>query len=234
MSRFHQRPVLLVVDDDRDLCRLVKRLLEPLGYEVHEASTAGRALAVAAHERPAAVLLDVHLPDMSGYEVCRRLRDDFGDDIAIVFLSGKRTEEFDRTAGMLLGADDYIVKPFRVGELIARARAFLRRRGPAPTMFRFGECEVDLRTRRVTRRGEEVELTAKEFAMLAYFCSRPGCALSRDVILGAVWGNAVFVTPRSIDRCIATLRAKIEDDPHRPVFIQTIRDIGYRFEPNGS
>jgi DNA-binding NarL/FixJ family response regulator len=134
MSRFHQRPVLLVVDADRDLCRLVKRLLEPLGYEVHEASTAGRALAVAAHERPAAVLLDVHLPDMSGYEVCRRLRDDFGDDIAIVFLSGKRTEEFDRTAGMLLGADDYIVKPFTRGEFIARVRRAIDRSPTYPPL----------------------------------------------------------------------------------------------------
>jgi DNA-binding NarL/FixJ family response regulator len=134
MSRFHQRPVLLVVDDDRDLCRLVKRLLEPLGYEVHEASTAGRALAVAAHERPAAVLLDVHLPDISGYEVCRRLRDDFGDDIAIVFLSGERTEEFDRTAGMLLGADDYIVKPFTRGEFIARVRRAIDRSPTYPPL----------------------------------------------------------------------------------------------------
>jgi DNA-binding NarL/FixJ family response regulator len=134
MSRFHQRPVVLVVDDDRDLCRLVKRLLEPLGYEVHEASTAGRALAVAAHERPAAVLLDVHLPDISGYEVCRRLRDDFGDDIAIVFLSGERTEEFDRTAGMLLGADDYIVKPFTRGEFIARVRRAIDRSPAYPQL----------------------------------------------------------------------------------------------------
>jgi DNA-binding NarL/FixJ family response regulator len=134
MSRFHQRPVVLVVDDNRDLCRLVKRLLEPLGYEVHEASTAGRALAVAAHERPAAVLLDVHLPDISGYEVCRRLRDDFGDDIAIVFLSGERTEEFDRTAGMLLGADDYIVKPFTRGEFIARVRRAIDRSPAYPQL----------------------------------------------------------------------------------------------------
>lgn len=136
MSRSHLRQVVLVVDDDRDLCRLVKRLLEPLGYEVHEASTASRALTVAAHERPAAVLLDVHLPDISGYEVCRRLRDDFGNDIAIVFLSGKRTEEFDRTAGMLLGADDYIVKPFTRGEFIARVRRAIDRSSPAEAALR--------------------------------------------------------------------------------------------------
>jgi DNA-binding NarL/FixJ family response regulator len=113
---------VLVVDDDPDLCRLVKRLLEPLGYVVSEACTAGDALALADRERPALVLLDVHLPDFSGYEVCRRLRDEYGEEIAIVFLSGERTEEFDRTAGMLLGADDYIVKPFPPGEFVARVR----------------------------------------------------------------------------------------------------------------
>jgi DNA-binding NarL/FixJ family response regulator len=118
---------VLVVDDDRDLRRLVTRLLEPLGYVVHEASTAGAALSMTARERPVVVLLDVHLPDMSGYEVLRRLRDEFGDDIAIVFLSGLRTEEFDRTAGMLLGADDYIVKPFARGEFIARVRRAIER-----------------------------------------------------------------------------------------------------------
>jgi DNA-binding response OmpR family regulator len=172
------------------------------------------------------------LPKVNGYEICRAVRA-HQLDMPILMLTAKGREQ-DVILGLNLGADDYIVKPFRVGELIARARAFLRRRGPAPTLFRFGDCEVDLRTRRVRRGGEAVTLTAKEFAMLAYFCSRPGCALSRDVILSAVWGNAVFVTPRSIDRCIATLRGKIEDDPHRPAYIQTIRDIGYRFEPNGS
>ncbi len=101
------------------------------------------------------------------------------------------------------------------------------------THFRFGDCEVDVAARKVTRAGEAIALTAKEFALLAYFGARPGCALSRDVILNAVWGNSVFVTPRSIDRCVTTLRAKVETDPHRPVYIQTIREIGYRFEPNG-
>jgi DNA-binding response OmpR family regulator len=155
-----------------------------------------------------------------------------GIDVPILMLTAKGREQ-DVIHGLNLGADDYITKPFRSGELVARARAFLRRRGPAPTAVRFGECDVDLRARRVTRRGVEIELTAKEFAMLAYFCGRPGCALSRDVILSAVWGNSVFVTPRSIDRCIATLRAKVEPEPHNPIYIQTIRDIGYRFEPNG-
>jgi DNA-binding NarL/FixJ family response regulator len=127
MSRTPEGQGVVVVDDDRDLRRLVARLLEPLGYVVHEASTASAALSMTARERPAVVLVDVHLPDMSGYEVCRRLRDQFGNDVAIVFLSGERTEEFDRTAGMLLGADDYIVKPFARGEFVARVRRAIER-----------------------------------------------------------------------------------------------------------
>jgi DNA-binding NarL/FixJ family response regulator len=134
MSRSAEGQGVVVVDDDRDLRRLVTRLLEPLGYVVHEASTAGAALSMTARERPAVVLVDVHLPDMSGYEVCRRLRDQFGNDIAVVFLSGERTEEFDRTAGMLLGADDYIVKPFARGEFIARVRRAIERSSGSHTV----------------------------------------------------------------------------------------------------
>ena len=103
-----------------------------------------------------------------------------------------------------------------------------------PSVCRFGDGEIDLRARAVRRNGVEIDLTAKEFRMLAYFASRPGCALSRDTILNAVWGSSVFVTPRSIDRCVATLRAKIEPDPRNPIYIHTIRDIGYRFEPFAS
>jgi len=155
-----------------------------------------------------------------------------GLDVPILMLTAKGQEE-DVILGLNLGADDYITKPFRTGELIARAQAFLRRRRVRPTICRFGDCEVDLVARKAARGGNELDLTAKEFALLAYFVARPGCALSRDVILNAVWGNAVFVTPRSIDRCVATLRAKVEPDAHRPTYIHTIRDIGYRFEPGG-
>jgi DNA-binding NarL/FixJ family response regulator len=128
--RINHAQGILVVDDDVDLCLLVERLLEPLGYVVHRALTADDALAIALQNRPALVLLDVHLPDMSGYEVCKRLRDEFANEIAIVFVSGERTEELDRTAGMLLGADDYIVKPFAHGEFIARVRRAIERTSP--------------------------------------------------------------------------------------------------------
>jgi len=171
------------------------------------------------------------LPKMNGFEVCRTIRAR-GIDVPIVMLTAKGQEE-DVILGLNLGADDYITKPFRVGELIARARALLRRRGSERTVRRFGSCEIDLTARKVLRDGVPIELTAREFALLAYFASRPGRALARDTILNAVWGASVFVTPRSIDRCVATLRAKVEPDPHNPIYIQTIREIGYRFEPAG-
>jgi DNA-binding response OmpR family regulator len=120
------------------------------------------------------------------------------------------------------------------GDGVARARALLRRRAAAAApSVRFGGCEIDLVGQKVVRGSVELDLTGKERALLFYFASRPGCALSRDTILNAVWGNTVFVTGRSVDRCVATLRAKVEPDPHRPVYIRTIRDIGYRFEPGG-
>jgi len=222
---------ILLIEDEPALARGLSDTLRANGFDVTVAADGERGLDAAMRGDADLILLDVMLPKVDGYEICRAVRS-HGIEVPILMLTAKGREQ-DVIHGLNLGADDYITKPFRSGELVARARAFLRRRGPAPTTVRFGECEVDLRARRVARRGVEIELTAKEFAMLAYFCARPGCALSRDVILSAVWGNAVFVTPRSIDRCIATLRAKVEPDPHRPMYIQTIRDIGYRFEPTG-
>jgi DNA-binding response OmpR family regulator len=223
---------ILLIEDEPALARGLSDTLRANGFAVTVAADGERGLDAAMRGDADLILLDVMLPKVDGYEICRAVRSQ-GIEVPILMLTSKGREQ-DVIHGLNLGADDYVTKPFRVGELVARARAFLRRRGPAPTSVRFGDCDVDLRARRVIRSGIEVELTAKEFAMLAYFCARPGCALSRDVILSAVWGNAVFVTPRSIDRCIATLRAKVEPDPHRPTYIQTIRDIGYRFEPTGS
>jgi DNA-binding response OmpR family regulator len=153
-----------------------------------------------------------------------------GLDVPILMVTAKGREQ-DVVLGLNLGADDYVVKPFRVSELVARVRAFLRRRGGDRTVTRFGEFVLDVRARTLSRNGSPVELTAKEFKLLAYLASRPGCALARDTILNAVWGSGIFVSPRSIDRCIATLRAKVEPDGHHPTYIQTIRDIGYRFDP---
>ncbi len=175
------------------------------------------------------ILLDIMLPKVNGFEICRAVRER-GLDMPIIMLTARGQEE-DIVLGLNLGADDYVTKPFKIRELLARANAFLRRRRSGQDgAFRFGDFELNLTSHKLFRSGREVELTAKEFALLAYFASRPGRALSRDDILNAVWGNSVIVTPRSIDRCVTTLRAKIEPDPHNPTYVQTIRDIGYRFE----
>ena len=219
---------ILLVEDEPALARGLSDTLRARGFDVEVAADGERGLDAALGDRADLVLLDLMLPRVNGYEICRAVRAQ-GIDVPILMLTAKGQEQ-DVILGLTLGADDYITKPFGTGELIARMQAFLRRRRPSPEVVRFGDCELDVRARRVRRNGVEVDLTGKEFALLAYFAARPGCALSRDAILNAVWGSSVFVTPRSIDRCVTTLRAKIEPDPRRPTFIQTIRDIGYRFE----
>ena len=223
---------VLLVEDEPALARGLSDTLRAQGFDVHVVEDGQRGLDAAISMRPDLILLDVMLPRMNGFEVCRTVREQ-GLDVPIVMLTAKGQEE-DIILGLNLGADDYITKPFRVGELIARARALLRRRGPDRTVQRFGDCEIDVTARVVRREGLVLDLTAREYALLAYFASRPGRALARDTILNAVWGASVFVTPRSIDRCVATLRSKVEPDPHNPIYIQTIREIGYRFEPGGT
>jgi DNA-binding response OmpR family regulator len=221
---------VLVVDDDPALVRGLSDILRIQGFDVRTALDGPSGLDAALRREADLMLLDVMLPRMSGYEICRTVRAE-GIEVPIIMLTAKGQEQ-DVVLGLNLGADDYVVKPFKVAELVARARAFLRRQGPDRTVTRFGVCAVDLDARALRRDGEAVDLTAKEYALLVYFASRPGCALARDTILNAVWGNRVFVTPRSVDRCVATLRAKVEAEPHNPKFIQTIRDIGYRFDPS--
>jgi DNA-binding response OmpR family regulator len=220
---------ILLVEDEPALVRGLTDILRANGLAVTAVSDGERGLDAALANEADLILLDIMLPKVNGYEICRAVRAQ-GIDVPILMLTAKGQEQ-DVILGLNLGADDYITKPFRTGELIARVHAVLRRRtAPSPTV-RFGACEVDFVARTVRRDGAVVDLTAKELALMIYLATRPDRALSREVILNAVWGNAVFVTPRSVDRCVATLRAKVEPDPHRPAFIHTIRDIGYRFEP---
>jgi DNA-binding response OmpR family regulator len=221
---------LLIVEDDLALLRGLKDHFAAKGFDVTTATDGDTALELALEQPFDLILLDIMLPKRNGYETCRALRKR-GLEIPIVILTAKGREE-DVVLGLNLGADDYVVKPFRAAELVARVRAFLRRsRRAREQRIAFGAFVLDLRARKLHRDGREVELTAKEFRLLEHFATRPGCALARNDILDAVWGRSVIVTPRSIDRCVATLRAKIEPDRHRPTYIQTIRDIGYRFEP---
>jgi len=220
---------ILIIEDEPALLRGLKDTFQSLGYDVLVAQDGQAGLEAALGRNPDLILLDIMLPRVNGYEICRAVRER-RLEMPILMLTAKGQEE-DIVLGLNLGADDYIAKPFRRAELIARVGAFLRRtRTPKATSARFGEFELNLAAHKLFRDGKEVELTAKEFRLLEYFVSRRGCALTRDDILNAVWGNSVMVTPRSIDRCVATLRSKIEPDSRSPSHIQTIRDVGYRFE----
>ncbi len=220
---------ILIVEDEVALMRGLRDAFAAKGCIVLDAPDGEAGLDLALSGQPDLILLDIMLPKVNGFEICRAVRER-GLDMPIIMLTARGQEE-DIVLGLNLGADDYVTKPFKIRELLARANAFLRRRRSGQDgAFRFGDFELNLTSHKLFRSGREVELTAKEFALLAYFASRPGRALSRDDILNAVWGNSVIVTPRSIDRCVTTLRAKIEPDPHNPTYVQTIRDIGYRFE----
>ena len=220
---------ILIIEDDATLLLGLKDNFESRGYAVRTARD-GRAGLQAALSGPCdLVVLDIMLPQLNGYELCRLVRLQ-GLEIPIIMLTAKGQEE-DIVRGLELGADDYVTKPFGIGELLARVRAFLRRQhDTSGQQARFGDCQLDLASHRLLKKEVEVPLTTKEFRLLEYFLKRPGRALTRNEILNAVWGRSVIVTARSVDRCVTTLRAKIETDPRHPMYIQTIRDIGYRFE----
>jgi DNA-binding response OmpR family regulator len=211
------------------MLRGLKDTFAARGCEVITASDGESGMKAALSVQPDLILLDIMLPKVNGYEICRAVREQ-GLDMPIIMLTAKGQEE-DIVLGLNLGADDYVAKPFKVRELVARVNAFLRRRkAGTESVTRFGEFTLDLTAHKLFRGGREVELTAKEFGLLAHFAAHAGRALTRNDILNAVWGNSMMVTPRSIDRCVTTLRAKIESAPHNPTFLQTIRDVGYRFE----
>ena len=220
-----QRPTVLIIEDDPALTRGLKDNFEAQEFCVRLARDGQAGLAAAIADPPDLVILDIMLPKMNGFEICRAIRGR-GLETPIIMLSAKGQEE-DIIRGLELGADDYVTKPFSIRELGARAKAFLRRHQFA--VVTFGRCKLDLTAHKLFRDGREVELTAKEFRLLEFFARRHGRALTRDQILDAVWGNEIIVNDRSVDRCVTTLRAKIETDAHRPEHIVTIRDIGYRF-----
>ncbi len=203
---------ILIVEDEPVLLRGLKDTFVTQGWEVETASDGEQGLELALAKPADVILLDIMLPRVNGYEICRTVRER-GVESAILMLTAKGQEE-DVVLGLNLGADDYLTKPFRRGELLARANALLRRaKGKGEAVARFGSYELHLAAHKLFRDGEEVELTAKEFRVLAFLATHPGRAMTREEILNAAWGNSVMVTPRSIDRCMATLRAKIEADP---------------------
>ncbi len=220
---------ILIIEDDPAMLRGLKDNFSFKGYSVRTAKDGESGLNEALNSKPDLILLDIMLPKINGYEICRLIRAE-GLDIPIIMLTAKG-QESDIILGLNLGADDYVTKPFNIQELLARVNAFLRRRRKEEIReFKFGDFTLNLESRRLLRRGKEIELTPKEFGLLALFVKRIGCALTRDEILKHVWGYDILVTSRSVDRCINTLRNKIEQNPDAPAFIKTIRDVGYRFE----
>ncbi|MHC4117202.1 MAG: response regulator transcription factor [Planctomycetota bacterium] len=221
---------ILIIEDDAAMLRGLKDNFEFKGYRVLTAADGEEGLESALSGKPDLIVLDIMLPKINGYEVCRLVRKE-GLEMPIIMLTAKG-EESDIVLGLNLGADDYVTKPFSIKELLARTEAFLRRgRQADENIYEFADYRLDVPARKLTRAGSEVKLSPKEFKLLELFLKKPGRALTRDDILNAVWGYDCYVGPRSIDRFVTTLRNKIEPDPHKPVFIHTIREIGYKFEP---
>jgi DNA-binding response OmpR family regulator len=221
---------VLIIEDDATMLRGLKDNFEFKGYRVLTAADGEDGLNAALNHKPDLIILDIMLPKINGYEICRLLRGE-NLDMPIIMLTAKG-EESDIVLGLNLGADDYVTKPFSVKELLARAAAFLRRsKQDEQDVYEFAEYQLDIPARKLTLRSEEIKLSPKEFRLLELFVKKSGRALTRDEILNAVWGYDCYVGPRSIDRFVTTLRNKIEPDPHSPIFIHTIREIGYKFEP---
>jgi DNA-binding response OmpR family regulator len=224
-------PRILVVEDERPMRTVLRDCLERQGYRVLVAEDGAAALEVALREQPDLIVLDVMMPRLDGLAVCAELRR-LARSVPVLMLTAKGTVE-DRVRGLDVGADDYLVKPFSRDELLARVRALLRRttrKGPSLGCVTFGDVRIDFMQRQAWRGTEPVALTAKEFEILRLLLERPGEVISRERFLDAVWGYTAFPTTRTVDRHIATLRAKLGDDAEEPRWIRTIHRAGYRFE----
>ena len=220
---------ILVVDDEARIVRLLRDYLERAGFAVLTAGDGETALTMARRVKPDLIVLDLMLPGVDGLDVCRRLRRESG--VPIIMLTA-RVEETDRIVGLELGADDYVTKPFSPGELVARVRATLRRvRGEVgqATIIRAGDVELEPATLTATVAGQRVDLTPTEFELLATLARQPGRIWSRDQLLESIHGVAFESYDRSIDSHVKNIRRKIEPDPRRPRYVQTVYGIGYRF-----
>lgn len=220
---------ILIVEDDETLRDTIALNLRSEGYEVYTAGDGETGLEEARGYAPDLVILDVMLPELDGLTVCRVLRKE--SQVPIILLTA-RGMETDKIIGLESGADDYIVKPFSLGEFLARVRAALRRgsRAESGMEVRLGDLRLDLIARRVYRGQEELQLAPREFELLAILMRNPGAVLSRETLLTRVWGSDFVGDPRTVDVHVRWLREKIESDPSRPEYIQTVRGMGYRFE----
>jgi two-component system phosphate regulon response regulator PhoB len=223
---------VFVLEDDTDISRLVQHHLEAAGFAARIYANPANVVTDAERQPPALFLLDIMVPGGDGLDVCRRLRSHPAlSAVPIIFLTA-RAGENDRILGLELGADDYITKPFAPRELLARVKAVLRRfeRPATPSIISFEDVVIDASAMQLKVRGELTTTTATEFRLLDYLARHPGRVFSRDHLLDAVWGDARFVTPRSVDVYVRRIREKIETDPENPRYLKTVRGAGYRFE----
>jgi two-component system KDP operon response regulator KdpE len=220
---------VLIVDDEPSILATMAPLLRGRGYEVATATSGHAAIDAVARDEPQLVILDLGLPDMSGIEVCRRLRE--GRTLPILILSARGAER-DKVAALDAGADDYVTKPFGAEELLARVRAALRRTDTGPvragSLVR-GDITIDVDKHRVTRGADELRLTPKEFDLLLFFAQHAGRVLTHRVVLKAVWGPNAVNQPEHLRVLVASLRRKLEPDPAQPRYILTEPWVGYRF-----
>jgi DNA-binding response OmpR family regulator len=220
---------IVLIEDDTDLFALLKYNLDKEGFAIAGSQTGKGAIEMCRRERPDLVILDIMLPDSDGLEICKGLRNHSElANVPIIFLTA-RVSETDRILGLELGANDYIVKPFFVRELVARVKNQLRTQTTPTRSVRAGALELDRASCRVLLNGNEVALTATEFRLLDFLMSRPGVVYSREQLLDSVWGHDRAVTDRTVDVYILRLRQKIEPDPGNPSFIRAVRGFGYSF-----
>jgi DNA-binding response OmpR family regulator len=226
----HVRGCVLVVDDEPTIAEVVARYLHRAGYETRVAADGPQALEAAGEGPVDLVVLDLMLPGIDGLEVMRRLRG--GPSPPAIILLTARGEESDRITGLRLGADDYVVKPFSPAELVARVDAVLRRApvpDAAPLVVRAQDVEIDVAGRRVTRAGEEIALTAREFELLVFLARHAGRAFTREELMERVWQFAFYTDTSTVTVHVRRLRSKLEADPETPRLIETVWGVGYRF-----
>jgi two-component system KDP operon response regulator KdpE len=225
------RPVVLVIEDEPQMRRFLRAALDAEGFAIEEAGSAREGLVMAANRRPEALILDLGLPDLDGAEVIRRVRE--WSAVPVIVLSA-RAQEQDKVAALDAGADDYVAKPFGVGELVARLRVALRHAARAArpedggSIFEFGDLRVDLAARRVTRSGAEVHLTRTEYRLLAELVRHAGMVLTQRHLLKEVWGPSYIERPHYLRVHMAKLRQKLERNPAQPVHLRTEVGVGYR------
>ncbi len=225
---------VLIIEDDPSILLGLQKNLRFEGYDVLTASDGERGLELAIDKPPDLIVLDIMLPKISGFEICKTLKKN-NIPVPIIILSAK-DQEIDKIMGLDLGADDYVTKPFSVRELVARINAVMRRKRryekeAAVERFKFGRLMLDLKGQTLLRDGEPIELSVREFNLLKFFIENKGKVLDRKEILNKVWGYDYFGTARTIDNFITKLRQKVEDDPEDPKHSVTVRGVGYKFVP---